>query len=90
ILHIFNLYLSTELSTRSPRSSLFSLILFFLIFLYFGLRTPKEKWLKEPPEGRYSDYRVNMRYISGLSKKNRAKHLEKYKGLLEQSSQMEF
>lgn len=81
--HIINLYLATDLTSRSPRSSLFGLILFFLIFLYFGLRKPAEKWLDEPPESRYSDYRVNMKYISGLSEKNRRKHMEKYQGLLE-------
>ena len=84
IFHILNLYLSINLSPRYPRSSLFSLIVFFLIFLYFGLRKPKEKWLREPPEGRYSDYRVNMTYINGLSEKNRKKHLKKHQELLEQ------
>ncbi len=84
IFHILNSYLSNNSSSRYPRSSLFSLILFFLIFLYFGLRNPKEKWLKEPPEGRYSDYRVNMNYINGLSEKNRKKHIAKHQGLLGQ------
>lgn len=83
IFHILNLYLSTTSSSRYPRSSLFSLILFFLIFLYFGLRNPKEKWLKEPPEGRYADYRVNMNYINGLSEKNKKKHMKEHQGLLE-------
>ena len=82
-LHILNLYFTVEPSLRNPRSSLYSLILFFIIFLYFGLRKPREKWLKEPPEGRYSDYRVNMKYINGLSKKNRRKHMKKYQSLLE-------
>ena len=81
--HILNLYISIGLSTRTPRSSLFSLIIFFLILLYFGLRNPKEKWLREPPEGRYSDYRVNMEYINGLSESNRKNHIEKHQGLLE-------
>ncbi len=84
IFHILNLYLSNTLSSRYPRSSLFSLIVFFLIFLYFGLRRPKEKWLREPPEGRYADYRVNMNYINGLSEKNRKKHMKKHQELLEQ------
>lgn len=87
ILHIFNLYLTFDPSFRSPRSSLFSLILFFIIFLYFGLRSPREKWLKEPPEGRYSDYRVNMRYINGLNEENRKKHIEKYQGLMKPNLQ---
>ena len=77
------LYLPIDLSSRGVRSPLFSLILFFLIFLYFGLRKPKEKWLEEPTEGRYSDYRVNMKYINGLSKKNRRKHMRKYQSLME-------
>ncbi|KKK44029.1 hypothetical protein LCGC14_0708500 [marine sediment metagenome] len=83
IFHVWNLYLSNNLSSRYPRSSLFSLIIFFLIFLYFGLRRPKEKWLREPPEGRYADYRVNMNYINGLSEKNRKKHMQKHQELLE-------
>ena len=83
ILHILNLYFTVEPSLRYPRSSLYSLILFFIIFLYFGLRNPREKWLKEPPEGRYSDYRVNMKYINGLNEENRKKHLEKYQKLLD-------
>lgn len=82
-LHIINLYLMFDSSLRSPRGSLFGLILFFLIFLYFGLRSPREKWLKEPPEGRYSDYRVNVKYINGLNEENRKRHIEKYQRLLE-------
>jgi len=84
IFHVLNLYLSINLSSRYPRSSLFGLILFFLIFLYFGLRNPKEKWLKEPPEGRYADYRVSMNYINGLSEKNRKKHITKHQDMLDQ------
>jgi len=83
--HVLNLYLSINLSSRYPRSSLFSLIFFFLIFLYFGLKNPKEKWLKEPPEGRYADYRVNLNYIDGLSEKNRKKHITKHQRLLDQT-----
>ncbi len=82
-LHILNLYFTLELSLRYSRSSLYSLILFFIIFLYFGLRNPREKWLKEPPEGRYSDYRVNLKYINGLNEENRRKHLKKYRELLD-------
>ena len=76
--HIWNLYL-----LRLPRRSLSNLILFFFIMLYFGLKKYPEKWLKEPPEGRYWDYRVNMKYINGLSEKSRREHMEKYQGLLE-------
>jgi len=83
IFHVLNLYLSPNLTSRYPRSSLFSLIFFFLIFLYFGVRNPKEKWLKEPPEGRFADYRVNLNYINGLSEKNRKKHIDKHQGLLD-------
>ena len=83
IFHALNLYLSPNLTYRYPRSSLFGLIFFFLIFLYFGLKNPKEKWLKEPPEGRFADYRVNMIYIDGLSEKNRKKHIAKHQRLLD-------
>jgi hypothetical protein len=82
IFHISNLYLTTTNPSRYPRSSLFSLILFFVIFLYFGLRNPKEKWLNEPPEGRYADYRTNINYINGLSEKNRKKHMAKHQDIL--------
>jgi len=84
IFHVLNLYLSNILYSRYPRSSLFGLILFLIIFLYFGLKKPKEKWLKEPPEGRYADYRINMNYINGLSEKNRKKHIATHQGMLDQ------
>ena len=87
-LHILNSYLSIDLSSRRSRQSLSSLILFFLIMLCFGLRKYPEKWLKEPPEGRYSDYRVNLKYINGLSQKNRRKHMEKYQELLERFTKL--
>jgi len=84
IFHVLNLYLSNILYSRYPRSSLFGLILFLIIFLYFGLKKPKEKWLKEPPEGRYADYRVNLNYINGLNEKNRKKHIATHQGMLDQ------
>ncbi|MHA2008646.1 MAG: metal-dependent hydrolase [Promethearchaeota archaeon] len=84
--HILNVYITGgAIPSRYPRSSLFSLIPFFVVFLYFGLRKPKERWLKEPPEGRFSDYRVNMKYINGLSEKNRKRHLIKYQDMLDQA-----
>ena len=64
-------------------------IIFFIIALRIGLKKPSAKALEEPPEGRYADYRVNLNYINGLSKKNQKKHLEKYSVLLEKKGIME-
>ena len=51
--------------------------------LFLGLTFTSKKWLREPPEGRYSDYRIKEKYINGLSEKNRQLHLMKYTDLLE-------
>jgi len=57
-------------------------IVYLLLMLYFGLEKIPEEHLKEPLKGRYADYRVNQKYINGLSEKNRKKHLQKYSDLL--------
>ena len=62
---------------------LISLCFLLFSFLYSFRKIPKH-FLKEPPEGRYSDYRVNMDYINGLSEKNKKKHYIKYSNLLAQ------
>ncbi|MGV9173139.1 MAG: hypothetical protein ACOC4M_17895 [Promethearchaeia archaeon] len=64
-------------------------IIFLIIGLVHGLREIPEKYLKEPPQGRYADYRINIRYIDGLSKKNRQKHIRKYKSLLKENNLLE-
>ena len=51
--------------------------------LFLGLKFTSKKWQQEPPEGRYSDYRIKEKYINGLSEKNRRLHLMKYSVLLE-------
>ncbi len=58
-------------------------IVYFTMLLYFGLRKCPKEWSNEPPNGRYADYRINPKYINGLSEKNRKRHLEKYSELLE-------
>jgi len=58
-------------------------LIYFLGLLYFGLKKLPEEFQNEPPKGRYSDYRIDMKYIKGLSKKNRKKHLTKYSYLLD-------
>ncbi|MHA1147450.1 MAG: hypothetical protein ACTSR8_04330 [Promethearchaeota archaeon] len=40
------------------------------------------KYLKEPSNGRYNDYRIDPTYINGLNEKNHQKHLIKYSHLL--------
>lgn len=57
--------------------------LYFIIGFVKGLKKIPEQFYKEPPEGRYADYRTNPKYINGLSKKNRKLHLKKYAALLE-------
>ncbi len=58
-------------------------IIFLIWSFYLGNKKTPEKYLQEPPEGRYADYRTNPNYINGLSKKNQKRHIEKYKALLE-------
>jgi hypothetical protein len=58
-------------------------IVFTTIFILIIRDVYSKKWKLEPPNGRYSDYRKDSRYINGLSKKNRRVHLKKYNFLLE-------
>jgi hypothetical protein len=53
------------------------------MMMFFGLMFTSKKWLREPPEGRYSDYRIKERYINGLSQEKRRLHLIKYSDLIE-------
>ncbi len=64
-------------------------IIFFIIAFYIGAKKPKPEHLKEPPEGRYADYRLNPTYINGLKEKNRKKHIENYADLLAQKGIMD-
>jgi len=57
-------------------------IVFIILMFYLGIHEISPKWLEEPQEGRYADYRIDPKYINGLSEKNRKKHLEKYFHLL--------
>ncbi len=63
-------------------------VVYFILGLILGskkhylLTSKLEELLKEPPNGRYQDYRINPNYINGLSEKNRKKHLKKYSHLL--------
>jgi hypothetical protein len=54
-----------------------------LMMLFLGLKFTSKEWLREPPEGRYFDYRIKEKYINGLSEKNRRIHLMKYSDLFE-------
>lgn len=64
-------------------------IVYFGITLWMGLKKPPKEYLKEPPEGRYADYRLNPDYINGLSERNKKKHLKKYRALLEERGVLE-
>jgi len=66
----------------SPRNSYHSSIMFLLLMLFLGLNFTSKKWLREPPEGRYFDYRIKEKYINGLSEKNRQLHLMKFSDVL--------
>ena len=70
-------------ASYSPRNSYHNSIMLLLLMLFLGLKFTSKKWRQEPPEGRYSDYRIKEKYINGLSEKNRRLHLMKYSVLLE-------
>jgi len=93
ILTIFFIYtmIDTFYSTGSPGISGYYLmpIIFFVLTLIISLKKVPEKFLEEPPEGRYADYRLNIVYIKGLNDRNRKKHIEKYKSLLEEKGVLE-
>ncbi|MFW9946790.1 MAG: hypothetical protein ACFFDX_08170 [Candidatus Odinarchaeota archaeon] len=60
---------------------LFSII-FLFVMLLLGLKRSPKLYLEEPPQGRYADYRISIKYINGLSEKNRNKHITRYLDLL--------
>ncbi|MHA1146750.1 MAG: hypothetical protein ACTSR8_00730 [Promethearchaeota archaeon] len=64
-------------------------MIIFIFALSFSSKRIPEEYSKEPPEGRYADYRINPEYINGLSEKNQKKHIEKYKTLLKDKGVME-
>ena len=57
-------------------------IVYLLVSIIIGLRKVPAEFYKEPPKGRYADYRKNPDYINGLSEKNRENHLKKYSNML--------
>jgi len=57
-------------------------IIFTSIFILIIRDAYSKKWKLEPPNGRYSDYRKDTKYINGLNEKNRIVHLKKYSFLL--------
>jgi len=61
-------------TSYSPRNSYHNSIMLLVLMMFLGLMFTSKKWLREPPEGRYSDYRIKKRYINGLSEKNRRLH----------------
>jgi hypothetical protein len=73
----------TAYPSYSRRYSYYNSIMFLLMMMFFGLMFTSKKWLREPPEGRYSDYRIKERYINGLSQEKRRLHLIKYSDLIE-------
>jgi len=59
-----------------------SSVVYFIMIVILGTKKHPIKWIEEPPNGRYQDYRINPDYINGLSKRNKKRHLEKYSYLL--------
>ncbi len=57
-------------------------IIFFLSTSILGFKRFPKEFCKEPPEGRYADYRINPEYINGLSQKNRERHLQKFSEII--------
>ena len=43
-------------------------ILYFIINMAFGVKTPIAKYLEEPPNGRYDDYRKSPEYLAWMEK----------------------
>lgn len=62
--------------TFSPYS-LIGPIIFSIILILVLRDLYSKKWKQEPPNGRYSDYRIDPSYYNGLSDKNKQRHLEK-------------
>lgn len=62
-----------------------SSIIYLLLVLFLSKDELSREYLKEPPEGRYNDYRIDPEYINGLDEKMKEKHLKNYGHLLEES-----
>jgi len=60
-------------------------LIFF--FVRYRIHTVPRKYLRKsgPPKNRYADYRIDPHYINGLNARNRTKHFEKYRSLLNQN-----
>jgi hypothetical protein len=84
IMQIFHI-LETFRMFPVPTYNVFYLgpLVYFLGLLYFGLQKTPEEFINEPSKGRYADYRVDPKYINGLSQRNKRNHLEKYSFLFE-------
>ena len=63
-------------------------IIFLIIFLLIIRDVYSKKWKLEPPSGRYSDYRIDPKYINGLSEINRELHLKKYQFLFDKGPKL--
>ncbi len=61
-------------------------VIAFILSYFIWNKFNSLDYLKEPPEGRYADYRVNTDYISRLSEKSRRRHLEKYSEILKKKN----
>ncbi|MFO8018660.1 MAG: hypothetical protein R6U96_08495 [Promethearchaeia archaeon] len=59
-------------------------VVYLLLMLLLSKDELSEKFLKDPPEGRYNDYRVDPKYINALNEADKRRHLEKYGDLLEE------
>ncbi|MGV9170965.1 MAG: hypothetical protein ACOC44_04315 [Promethearchaeia archaeon] len=60
-------------------------VVYLLLVLFLSKDELSEDYLKDPPEGRYNDYRIDPNYINGLNETDKKRHLEKYGHLLEKN-----
>lgn len=78
IIQVLQISYSIRIHPASSSQTFFlGLNVYLIIGLYLGLKKYPEQWHREPPKGRYVDYRINNDFIRGLSKKNRIKHFQK-------------
>ncbi len=63
-----------------------SALVYLILSYYVAQNEVTDKYSEMPPKGRYHDYRIDPKYINGLSEKNRERHLKKYSNLIKQKA----
>ena len=69
---------------RSQYYYYISALVYLILSYYIAHNQFTDKYSEVPPKGRYNDYRIDSKYINGLSEKNKERHLRKYSTLLKQ------